>query len=442
MLHRCENCPGLSGLEDFIRDKISDEVDNITYKQWVSTDRTTLSEHVASVSDYVDTLVAKVDKLAAHHFISKHQSSYLRELKENISDHECIMLLDFAENYSFMVQDAAQGFHWDHSQCTLHPFAVYYRSTNNKGDPETKCLSICVISDCLKHDTASVHTFLSHVIPYVRSICTSLTKVIYFSDGAASQYKNHKNFTNLLHHSEDFGVLAEWHFFATSHGKSPCDGIGGTVKRGAARASLQATTEKHILTPTDLFNWADKNIKNVHFIWVGKGEVEKNSTALYGRFASSSTVPGTRDNHSFVPVGSTRLQVSRVSGQPGFTVDVTTGRNIVEDVPGLASEESAATSVTLQDMVPGTYITCMYDRQWWVGNIKDVSEEEQDVQVRFMHPNGPARSFTWPRKEDICWVPLCHVLKQVDAPVTSTGRRYSVPDDTQKAATDLLKLMK
>jgi hypothetical protein len=54
--------------------------------------------------------------------------------------------------------------------------------------------------------------------------------VRYFSDGAVSQYKNCKKFLNLCYHEEDFGVKAEWHFFATSHGKSPCDSIGGTIK--------------------------------------------------------------------------------------------------------------------------------------------------------------------------------------------------------------------
>ena len=37
---------------------------------------------------------------------------------------------------------------------------------------------------------------------------------------------------------EDFGAAAEWHFSATSHGKRACDGVGGTVNRFAARASL------------------------------------------------------------------------------------------------------------------------------------------------------------------------------------------------------------
>ncbi len=45
---------------------------------------------------------------------------------------------------------------------------------------------------------------------------------------------------------------AEWHLSATSHGKGPCDGVGGTVKRLAARASLQRPYEKQILTPRQL----------------------------------------------------------------------------------------------------------------------------------------------------------------------------------------------
>ena len=71
-------------------------------------------------------------------------------------------------------------------------------------------------------------------------------KIFYFSDGAAAQYKNRKNFANLAYHEEDYGVPAEWHFFATSHGKGPCDGIGGTVKRLATKASLQRTLDCQI----------------------------------------------------------------------------------------------------------------------------------------------------------------------------------------------------
>jgi len=76
---------------------------------------------------------------------------------------------------------------------------------------------------------------------------------MYFTDGVASQYKNKSNFLNLAYHLDDFGIDAEWHFFATSHGKSSCDGVGGTVKRSAARASLQRPHDNQIMT---LYDWA------------------------------------------------------------------------------------------------------------------------------------------------------------------------------------------
>ena len=28
-------------------------------------------------------------------------------------------------------------------------------------------------------------------------------------------------------HKKDFGMQAEWHFYAISHGKNGCDGVGG-----------------------------------------------------------------------------------------------------------------------------------------------------------------------------------------------------------------------
>ena len=62
------------------------------------------------------------------------------------------------------------------------------------------------------------------------------------------QYKNCKNVLNLCKHKHDFGgIEAEWHFFATSHGKGPCDGVGGCVKRLITLASLRQLWSSHIL---------------------------------------------------------------------------------------------------------------------------------------------------------------------------------------------------
>ncbi|ESN94893.1 hypothetical protein HELRODRAFT_179998 [Helobdella robusta] len=73
---------------------------------------------------------------------------------------------------------------------------------------------------------------------------------------------------------KDFGLKAEWHFFATFHGKSPCDGIGGTTKRLVARASLQASTKDQILNARDFYTYADAKINGIKFFWVDKKEIK------------------------------------------------------------------------------------------------------------------------------------------------------------------------
>ena len=43
-------------------------------------------------------------------------------------DDEVIILAQFLENDSSVVQNAAQGFHWDSSQYTLYPFVGYFKN--------------------------------------------------------------------------------------------------------------------------------------------------------------------------------------------------------------------------------------------------------------------------------------------------------------------------
>jgi len=76
----------------------------------------------------------------------------------------------------------------------------------------------------------TVHVYIGKVINYLKMQFYKISYIHYISDDSAAQYKNFKNFLNLCHHEEDFEITAEWNFFGTSNGKSPCDGIGGTTK--------------------------------------------------------------------------------------------------------------------------------------------------------------------------------------------------------------------
>lgn len=115
-------------------------------------------------------------------------------------------------------------------------------------------ISFCFISDEL-HQTETVHAFLEVLLGHLQDNYPFLNKIHYFSDGCAGQYKNKYNFLNLCYHKSDYSFDCEWNFFATSHGKNACDGIGGTVKRAVAQASMQRLYTNQILTPLLMFDF-------------------------------------------------------------------------------------------------------------------------------------------------------------------------------------------
>ncbi|KAJ8874605.1 hypothetical protein PR048_025471 [Dryococelus australis] len=84
--------------------------------------------------------------------------------------------------------------------------------------------------------------------------------------------KKNQNFLNLCH-KEDFGVNAEWNFFASSYGKNACGGVGGTVKRLAA---------------------------------LGK-TYEVEAKILKGMFEAAKTINGTQQFDSYSPVNETKV---------------------------------------------------------------------------------------------------------------------------------------
>ena len=172
---------------------------------------------------------------------------------------------------------------------------IYY-----KQDGTLKHKSLACISDMLQHDVHTLYAFQKTIIlNVVKKDLPQIEKVIYFSDGCSGQYKNHKNFTNLSHRHCDYALYAEWHFFATSHGKNACDGIGGTIKRMAAYASLQQSVTGHILSPKSLFESANSEIPGIQSFWVPTTEIIENKHLLEKRFEKSSTLPGSRSNHFF-----------------------------------------------------------------------------------------------------------------------------------------------
>ena len=95
------------------------------------------------------------------------------------------------------------------------------------------------------------------------------------------------------------------------------------------------------------------------------------------------------------------------------------------DVSGTFGSNQAAKSVL--NLQPGQCVACVYDGHWWIGNIIEISTDNHDVKISFMHPHGPAASFCW-GSFDECWVPMTYILCQLPAlsMAGSTARQYTV----------------
>ena len=106
-------------------------------------------------TEFCEFFAQKIDLLNSHSYISKCQAKYLTSLKDNLPStlDTCIVLADFAENYSMIIQDAVQGWHRTKQQCTIHPVVLYY--SNKQKHLHIK--SFAFFSDDLDHDTAFVY---------------------------------------------------------------------------------------------------------------------------------------------------------------------------------------------------------------------------------------------------------------------------------------------
>ena len=82
------------------------------------------------MSGFIELLCKKLDYLTCHSFTTKAQCVFLKAIKNYLENGTVLSILDFAENYSFVVQDCSQWpiqeFYWENVQATLHPMTILY----------------------------------------------------------------------------------------------------------------------------------------------------------------------------------------------------------------------------------------------------------------------------------------------------------------------------
>lgn len=271
-------------------------------------------ENIQQETDsFIDCFCQQLQELVPHDFISKRQANFLKNTKQNLADDEIIAILDFSENLSFEIQFEVQSAYYSRNQCTIHPICFYFKENS-----DLKHQSIIIIAESLQHTTEAVYLFQTKFVAHLKSIFGSEMKktIKFFSDGAASQYKNRKNFLNLCSFKKDFGTKAEWHFFATAHGKSPCDALGGAFKRTVRNFNMKQTTDS-LRTAKEVFDWTQSHYRDpkTTFIYCTKTEYDENYANLNSsRFNQNiKVIEGTRSFHSFQPIDESTISASILS---------------------------------------------------------------------------------------------------------------------------------
>lgn len=299
---------GLSEETEATEDPFEEEIDldefylddPIKYKEWTKTDGSDLVSKTCKVRELIDLSAHALKKLVPHHFISVDQAAFLRKYKEEMGRNQAVIMMDFAMNYSCLIQDASQSYHWSKKGVTVHPVVIYLKDENNEVQHE----NLCFISDDLVHDVSMVKLIQEKTITFIKEKYPHVNEVMYMTDGCAGQYKNCFSFLNLCKHFHMYGIKATWCFFATSHGKSPCDGIGGTVKREATKASLQRIYGDHIKDAYSLFKFCIEHLsKSITFFMLFTADLKIERQLAEANKAV--TIPGTRGFHHFTPVSGT-----------------------------------------------------------------------------------------------------------------------------------------
>lgn len=227
---------------------------------------------------------------------------------------------------------------------------------------------------------------------------------------------------SLTFHESDFERSASWDFFAAHHGKSPCDGIGGTTKRCLTRESLSRPVDGHILTAKQAYDYCHANITGIEYHYMSSEYVDQKRTFMINkRNVLGDTIPGTTKYHHFQPirigtVGFKMISEDTVSSNHNFFIRKT------------------HTPLPQVEVSPQCYIGCVYDDKWWVGMVVEI--EDNKFKVQFMHQKGliPNKGFYWPKRDDVCWIDVKDILLVLSTPELSSrsARTYSIGVNEQK----------
>ena len=174
-----------------------------------------------------------LNKYCRHIFTFHMQYNYYRKRKETMGENECIIHVDFSENYVCKMAREVQGMHFGASkkQLTLHTGVIHVK------DKEAE--TFCTVSDSLVHNPSGIWAHVKPILQDVRKRYPNITSIEFFSDGPTAQYRQ-KDLASTVPKFLGFESM-KCSYFEAGHGKGVPDAVGGAIKRAADNLVLHGT---------------------------------------------------------------------------------------------------------------------------------------------------------------------------------------------------------
>ena len=211
---------------------------SVVYKQWLKqevvgcdTKKTKLCDLTTTRQMFIYEFLEEMPEIRAHYHRISAQYEAAAHIRENIQPClEVVCQMDYSENWVSKFFKEILAVYFDNAQFTLHPMVITFKT--EEGEMRTK--TYVGVTRETSHSAATTFSFIKKLVTVLFDFLPALSVMHFVSDGPSNQYRNRTIVQLVRRFPQLFaGVQASWCWLEGGHGKGPCDGVGGGIKKKA-----------------------------------------------------------------------------------------------------------------------------------------------------------------------------------------------------------------
>ena len=188
--------------------------------------------------------------------------------------------------------------YYDKAQITIHPMVLHYRNENG----QMKVLSFVGLSGVTAHTVPTTFAFLKAMMSELHQAMPLLNTIHFVTDSPSSQYQNRSICALVGYLPLLFGVRASWAWLEAGHGKGPCDGVGGSIKKKADNLVKSGHIMGNCAELCSVLRRVDTQFEIVEVVEEDIARCQKQVESW-----SPNAVNGLSEAHTIVPVDNTLM---------------------------------------------------------------------------------------------------------------------------------------